>query len=84
MKSKYNYEEAVSDAVDNAVVLVSTRLQEGWYDVLPSVGRFQQLAYKMLLRRWNMAIVREGERAKLDTYKLAQAKYMELYKGVLQ
>jgi len=83
MKKRYNYEEAVSDAVEEAVELVNTRLAEGWYDVAPSADKFQALAYKALIRRWDKAVVREGPRAKQDTYKLAEQRYLDIFQGVL-
>jgi len=84
MKKKYNYKEAVSDAVEDAVTLVNTRLAEGWYDSAPSLDKFQELAYRALIKRWRHAIYREGSRAKEDTYTLAQARYLDVFEGVLQ
>lgn len=82
MRKRYNYEEAVQDAVNGAYEAVQDGLREGWYDYMPSEESFCKLAYTRLIKTWNHAIVREGPRAKVDTYVLAKQKYEQLFEEV--
>jgi len=79
----YNYESAVSEAVEGTLELVRRRLSEGWYDYAPTLETVQSMAYRALIRRWNKAVVREGARAKRDTYAQVQDKYIDMLEASL-